>query len=64
MNFELPDFEKLYFYMVLSLTCDQNLTLVKDVMKNEPLTPEFKLLALTAKIPWIIRRIIMWVSMM
>ena len=43
-------------------TCDEKLSILKDVSFQEPLTKEFKFFLLMIKIPWIIRRIIIWVK--
>lgn len=47
--------------MVHMFTCDQKLGVMEELRKSEPVIKEYKLIQLLGKIPWIIRKIIIYV---
>lgn len=58
---DLGRFEELYFFMIVLFTFDQKMAIFKDLRGSEPLTKEYRIIALISKIPWLIRKAIIWV---
>ncbi len=59
----IPELEEIYFFLLQMLLGDDNMGIFEALRQGEKHIEEYNLILLISKIPWLVKRIIIWVAL-